>query len=323
MNSKYQAQVMTGDLFIKMGLTGNPVKSKSNSIVAYFNGTGVVFPVNGNIIKARQVLNSYNCGCHGTIDECYNDMVTMEKTLHDICGDDEINHKFLVAASIKLGFDSSTQFCLKWGSRVNYLFESGRILNDNNYGFQEVPDEILENYIDTEPDNNVDDVEELPMDRPEPVPIEVLEDLISKIDTTVVEIKTKAELKKEGTRSANKSKQAKDAYKKEFARHAMECEKIKAEQERKKQQLKKAKAKAKEQPKQSNDEENMCLICFKQVSLHAQAIKCKTCKKIMCFECCCNYSLANKFECESDETGYGVDVKIPCPVCKTINIFDI
>lgn len=57
--------------------------------------------------------------------------------------------------------------------------------------------------------------------------------------------KDKAELKKEGTRSANKSKQAKDAEKKEFARHAMECEKIKAELERKKQQLKKAKAKAK------------------------------------------------------------------------------
>ena len=57
--------------------------------------------------------------------------------------------------------------------------------------------------------------------------------------------KDKAELKKEGTRSANKSKQAKDAEKKEFARHAMECEKIKAELERKRQQLKKAKAKAK------------------------------------------------------------------------------
>jgi hypothetical protein len=53
--------------------------------------------------------------------------------------------------------------------------------------------------------------------------------------------------------------------------------------------------------------------------------KCKTCKNNMCQVCCCEYDIANpnKFRVEGDETGYALDIFVPCPVCRTINSFGV
>ena len=66
-----------------------------------------------------------------------------------------------------------------------------------------------------------------------------------------------------------------------------------------------------------------CAVCYKEkLESYQIGIKCKQCKKIMCFECCCNYTLVNNFETNSDETGYACVTKIPCPICRTNNTFD-
>lgn len=65
-----------------------------------------------------------------------------------------------------------------------------------------------------------------------------------------------------------------------------------------------------------------CVVCYVEKSTYEIGIDCKTCKNPMCFVCCCEYSLANQhFDCESDETGTCAITKIPCPMCRTINIF--
>jgi hypothetical protein len=65
-----------------------------------------------------------------------------------------------------------------------------------------------------------------------------------------------------------------------------------------------------------------CVICYEDKSLWNFGINCKTCKNSMCLLCCCEYSLANPhFECKGDETGTCAIVKIPCPLCRTINEF--
>jgi len=65
-----------------------------------------------------------------------------------------------------------------------------------------------------------------------------------------------------------------------------------------------------------------CVICLNSVKSYQIAIKCKTCKNIMCFQCCCEYSLANpQFKCEGDKTEYCVDISMPCAMCRTINTF--
>lgn len=66
-----------------------------------------------------------------------------------------------------------------------------------------------------------------------------------------------------------------------------------------------------------------CVVCEKQEEIYSIGFKCKTCKNSMCRQCCCEYSIANpnKFAFEGDETGYAVDIFIPCPMCRTINAF--
>lgn len=69
-------------------------------------------------------------------------------------------------------------------------------------------------------------------------------------------------------------------------------------------------------------ENGCCVVCYVEKSTSEIGINCKTCKNPMCFGCCCEYSLANPhFDCESDETGTCAITKIPCPMCRTINIF--
>ena len=65
-----------------------------------------------------------------------------------------------------------------------------------------------------------------------------------------------------------------------------------------------------------------CVVCYVEKSTCEIGIDCKICKNPICFVCCCEYSLANPhFDCESDETGTCAITKIPCPMCRTINIF--
>jgi hypothetical protein len=68
---------------------------------------------------------------------------------------------------------------------------------------------------------------------------------------------------------------------------------------------------------------NECVICLKSVKSYEVGIKCKTCKNIMCHQCCCEYSIANpkKFKYEGDETGTCVDIYMPCAICRTVNAF--
>lgn len=69
-------------------------------------------------------------------------------------------------------------------------------------------------------------------------------------------------------------------------------------------------------------EKKTCVVCDVEKSYCEIGINCKTCKNSMCFVCCCEYSSANPhFECESDETGTGSNIKIPCAMCRTINVF--
>lgn len=66
-----------------------------------------------------------------------------------------------------------------------------------------------------------------------------------------------------------------------------------------------------------------CVICYESRKWSSMGVKCKACKNSMCFECCCDYSTANqgKFQVKDDGTGYGVDEKQPCPICRTLNVF--
>lgn len=66
---------------------------------------------------------------------------------------------------------------------------------------------------------------------------------------------------------------------------------------------------------------NACVVCSEEIPSHDTGIKCKTCKHSMCFQCCCEYNSSNDFECDGDETGTCVDIKIPCAICRTKNIF--
>lgn len=65
-----------------------------------------------------------------------------------------------------------------------------------------------------------------------------------------------------------------------------------------------------------------CVVCYERTKW-CDGTRCRTCKNSMCHKCCCEYSLANigKFPCESDETGYSVEVLLPCPMCRTDNLF--
>ena len=66
----------------------------------------------------------------------------------------------------------------------------------------------------------------------------------------------------------------------------------------------------------------MCVVCYVEKSTCEIGVNCKTCKNPMCFVCCCEYFCANpNFHAEGDETGSCVDVDIPCPMCRTINVF--
>ena len=62
-----------------------------------------------------------------------------------------------------------------------------------------------------------------------------------------------------------------------------------------------------------------CVVCYENTDWRNIGIRCRTCKNGMCEKCCCEYSLANKFECKGDETGYGGEEYMPCPICRTIN----
>ena len=73
------------------------------------------------------------------------------------------------------------------------------------------------------------------------------------------------------------------------------------------------------------EEKIQCVVCEEPKATYSIGVKCKTCKNSMCQVCCCEYSLANedKFKSVSDETGYAVDIFIPCPICRTINSFGV
>lgn len=72
-------------------------------------------------------------------------------------------------------------------------------------------------------------------------------------------------------------------------------------------------------------EMHQCVVCEEQKAVYSIGFKCKTCKNSMCQVCCCEYSTANKgkFKYEGDETGYAVDIYVPCPICRTINSFGV
>lgn len=65
-----------------------------------------------------------------------------------------------------------------------------------------------------------------------------------------------------------------------------------------------------------------CVVCY-EVTKWYDGTRCKTCKNAMCHMCCCEYMNANegKFPFQSDETGYCVEVLLPCPMCRTDNLF--
>jgi hypothetical protein len=69
-----------------------------------------------------------------------------------------------------------------------------------------------------------------------------------------------------------------------------------------------------------------CVVCYESAKDY-DGTRCKTCKNHMCHKCCCEYMNANegKFPCEhdpNDDTGYGNDYALlPCPICRTDNLF--
>jgi len=66
-----------------------------------------------------------------------------------------------------------------------------------------------------------------------------------------------------------------------------------------------------------------CVVCYETVK---NCISCTTCKKGTCFKCCVEYSITNfgKFPFRhdpTDEVGCGMEVLLPCPTCRTDNLF--
>lgn len=84
-----------------------------------------------------------------------------------------------------------------------------------------------------------------------------------------------------------------------------------------------ARKKEAKRKKEAPKEKIQCVVCEEQKATYSIGFKCKTCKNSMCQVCCCEYHIANpnKFDFEGDETGYAVDIFIPCPMCRTINAF--
>jgi hypothetical protein len=69
-----------------------------------------------------------------------------------------------------------------------------------------------------------------------------------------------------------------------------------------------------------------CVVCYETKHGCCMGVDCRTCKNAMCFKCSYEYSLANmdKFPYRRDPTdniGCGVEVLLPCPMCRTDNLF--
>lgn len=69
-----------------------------------------------------------------------------------------------------------------------------------------------------------------------------------------------------------------------------------------------------------------CVVCYETKKGYEMGVECRTCKNSMCFKCSYEYSNANigkfPYRCDPTDTiGCGVEVLLPCPICRIDNLF--
>jgi len=105
------------------------------SIQAYFKGTPIHYPQFDTTEKIFEFLDKVSPEGILTADEVYQEMEQYEETIHQECVNGWINEKGLERVAERFEYPTLETFVVSWFANVRFLLKTGRIQDDNNFGF--------------------------------------------------------------------------------------------------------------------------------------------------------------------------------------------